>query len=366
MFTVCPKCALTLAVTVADLRVGQGYVRCGRCSNVFNALLTLSEEPGRPGGVTPGPAPAPPPPPAEPLPSTARLPADEAAPPPAESAPELTEHDITFAVSSEAPPADTGTEMREFRGTGTFETIVLEGDAITQTEEMVPEESVDTQIAEIAGQIAAANDGAATSAAATGTAAASDFDIRLDAAAALAPPEPPPERHLAWGLGAAALLVLLGAQAVHHWRNDLAISPALNAPLTRTYAALGIALTPHWDLQAYEVTQLGAESSADAGGAINVRLSVMNRAERPQPAPLIRLTLLNRYGKRIAARDLAPREYLKSVPSGGFLAAGQRLDAQVSVLDPGPEASSFELDVCLPGPSRSLRCASDQPVAAAH
>src|SRR5262249_21579741 len=44
MFTVCPKCALTLVVTAADLRVAQGYVRCGRCSNVFNALSRLSED----------------------------------------------------------------------------------------------------------------------------------------------------------------------------------------------------------------------------------------------------------------------------------------------------------------------------------
>ena len=43
MYTVCPKCALTLAVTAADLRAGQGYVRCGRCANVFNALLALSD-----------------------------------------------------------------------------------------------------------------------------------------------------------------------------------------------------------------------------------------------------------------------------------------------------------------------------------
>src|ERR1700728_3318906 len=44
MFTVCPKCALTLVVTAADLRVAQGYVRCGRCSSVFNALAQLSDE----------------------------------------------------------------------------------------------------------------------------------------------------------------------------------------------------------------------------------------------------------------------------------------------------------------------------------
>src|SRR5271170_1055516 len=54
MFTVCPKCALTLVVTAADLRVAQGYVRCGRCSNVFNALAGLTDErqPSGPAGET--------------------------------------------------------------------------------------------------------------------------------------------------------------------------------------------------------------------------------------------------------------------------------------------------------------------------
>lgn len=362
MFTVCPKCALTLAVTTADLRVGQGYVRCGRCSNVFNALLTLSEEAGRPGGAAPGHAPIPPPP-AEALPSPAGSPLGQAPPPDVECAPELTEHDVTFVVDTEAAPADTGTETQEFRGSGTFETIVLEGEGITQTEEMVTEESVDSQIAEIAQQIAAANDGAAASAAVEFTAV--DFRPDADVVAAFAPPEPQPTHGLAWGLGAAGLLLLLALQSVHHWRNDLAVTPALNGPLTRSYAALGLGLTPRWDIGAYEVNQLGAESGTGAAGKINVRLSVMNRAERAQPAPVIRLTLLNRYGKRLAARDLTPAEYLKSAAGNAFIAAGQRLDGQVAVLDPGPEASSFELDVCLPGPAGSLRCASDQPTTAA-
>src|SRR6188768_3397806 len=44
MFTTCPNCRLHLAVTAGDLRVGQGYVRCGRCDKVFNALLSLVED----------------------------------------------------------------------------------------------------------------------------------------------------------------------------------------------------------------------------------------------------------------------------------------------------------------------------------
>src|SRR5215472_10417020 len=59
MFTVCPKCALTLVVTAADLRVAQGYVRCGRCSNVFNALARLSDErQAAAAGGEPAPGPA--------------------------------------------------------------------------------------------------------------------------------------------------------------------------------------------------------------------------------------------------------------------------------------------------------------------
>jgi predicted Zn finger-like uncharacterized protein len=50
LFTVCPKCTLTLVVTTVDLRAGQGYVRCGRCANVFNALIALRE--GEPGGTS--------------------------------------------------------------------------------------------------------------------------------------------------------------------------------------------------------------------------------------------------------------------------------------------------------------------------
>src|SRR5689334_6006536 len=82
MYTVCPKCALTLVVTAADLRVAQGFVRCGRCSNVFNALARLSEDRGTaPTGVA-SPTlsqPAPPPPPTEPEPPAPKPPAPQPA-----------------------------------------------------------------------------------------------------------------------------------------------------------------------------------------------------------------------------------------------------------------------------------------------
>src|SRR5712692_6078338 len=77
MFTVCPKCALTLVVTTEDLRVAQGYVRCGRCSSVFNALARLaedrgtSEESGGPGPAAPASPPGKQTPPQTPPPANA-------------------------------------------------------------------------------------------------------------------------------------------------------------------------------------------------------------------------------------------------------------------------------------------------------
>src|SRR5690348_9448204 len=79
MFTVCPKCALTLVVTAADLRVAQGYVRCGRCLNVFNALTRLSEE--RPAAASEPPTDTPTAASLEQAPSPAAAPAEAPAPP---------------------------------------------------------------------------------------------------------------------------------------------------------------------------------------------------------------------------------------------------------------------------------------------
>ncbi|MGR9088345.1 MAG: zinc-ribbon and DUF3426 domain-containing protein [Gammaproteobacteria bacterium] len=43
MFTRCPDCQKIQALTVEQLRVGRGMLRCGRCSSMFDALLYLSE-----------------------------------------------------------------------------------------------------------------------------------------------------------------------------------------------------------------------------------------------------------------------------------------------------------------------------------
>jgi hypothetical protein len=156
------------------------------------------------------------------------------------------------------------------------------------------------------------------------------------------------------------LVVLLAGQIVNHYRHDLATHERLYKPLTRLYAALGIPLVPRWNLGAYDVRQLGASADNTNAGQITVRASVKNTAKQPQPLPLLRVTLQDRFGNRIAARDVPPTSYLPSAISpSSFLSAGQRVDAEMAFVDPGSNAVGFEIDACLPEPGGSIACAND-------
>jgi predicted Zn finger-like uncharacterized protein len=163
-----------------------------------------------------------------------------------------------------------------------------------------------------------------------------------------------------WSAGAGALVILLAAQIVNHYRNDLAATAQFNKPITALYAALGVHLTPRWDLHAYDVRQLGASVDSGSAGQIMVRASVKNGAHQPQPMPLLRVTLQDRFGNRIAARDVPPGSYLpRATADTAFLPAGQRIDAEMAFVDPGSNAVGFEIDACLPAPAGGIACAND-------
>jgi hypothetical protein len=160
--------------------------------------------------------------------------------------------------------------------------------------------------------------------------------------------------------GIALLTVVLVIQLLHHYRHDLAATPQLNRPLTLLYGAMGVSLVPRWDLGSYEVRQLGASTDAQAPGQILVRASVKNGARQPQPLPLLRVTLQDRFGNRIASRDVPPQAYLpRAISPDSLLSSGQRIDAEMAFVDPGANAVGFEIDACLPAPGGGIACAND-------
>ena len=300
MFTVCPKCALTLAVTAADLRAGQGYVRCGRCGNVFNALLALSEEAGTPrrGAGAPGdtaPAPTPAPPSRRPLPigqpSIAHWEPEPAAGAMAERAWSSTGTRRHLQSSIPRQPPDRAPAIRRHRGIPR-QRHLRDHRARGRRLHCRPRRRSRRGRVELptiathrghdrAEQIAAATIDGDDRAAETARRPRCRRPVRIDApatelepSAALREPrrfrtrrtwsDRSPTRGLVLaGLGACARLLACCSrcQAVHHWRNDLASRRRWYRPADAAATPLlGVPLTPHWDLNAYDVRQLGADS----------------------------------------------------------------------------------------------------------
>ena len=318
MLTTCPKCNLMLVVTAADLRAAQGHVRCGRCRSVFNALESLAESP--PDSPSPHS-------------SEAKAPhASEVISPHLADAlhPHMEEQTSELA----APTAEDQLPHEEaFEGTAR-ETAdeTIEADAIVleeQTSEQAPDSALSPR----------------PSPAETRSEPASPeleppAEFALDAAEA---------RHTgAWLAGALVLALLLAGQAVNHYRGSLATLPSIGPSLRTFYGALGIPISPLWNVHAYDARQLGATVSGSHPHQITVRASIANIGRWPLPLPLLRITLQDRYGRTIAARDVAPRDYVPtSSHPASMLAAGQRVDATVTFVSPGPQAIGFEIDTCL-------------------
>lgn len=350
MFTTCPVCRSNLAVTAADLRIGQGYVRCGRCDRVFNALITLSEDlqqEDHSGLAATG---------------TTTMPALDYASedlPDDERGEEEREEPAPAAPGSRRP-ADYNVDVVESQSTGTFETIVLEGDGYLQTEEHVDEGAVEARLQELTRRMDAS---AAEEAQAE---AHPDQEIILetkdegpeeefDADAAVGNRR---RHHWVWWLVATVLALALAGQLLHHNRQALVAQPRLQQPVQWFYGLFGVVVEPQWDVKAYDVRQIGGDVQMGAGDTFTVQATIHNSATIAQPPPVIRAVLRDRFQNVLSTIDITPAEYLLSA-APARMAPDQRFDTTLRLSDPTQQAAGFELDTCLLTAGGKLRCSSD-------
>lgn len=165
-----------------------------------------------------------------------------------------------------------------------------------------------------------------------------------------------PRRRLpAWGWACTSVLLgaLLAAQLI-----------AANADWLMTHTPLLGNATTGPSLSAYQLRQWGVTGDPGAQGSLRVRATILNTAAQLEPYPLLRVTLANRFGTRIAERAFEPSEYLAKAVAH-LLAPGERVDATLDIVDPGKEAEGFEIDVCVRGYDKKITCAGDTPTAAA-
>ena len=201
---------MNLAVTANDLRIGQGYVRCGRCERVFNALMSLADEldPEAQSGLEAH--------------GTKSLPAIEDKEPPADQETPL-----------DPTPVDVDLDVLDSAETGTVETIVLEGDTFTQTEEHVDEDEVLQRLHDLgAPQESDSKETDSRELESQVTESRGIVAEEIDADEAVGNP---PRQHWAWRVAAVVLVVVLLGQIVHHERQALVANRWLETPMKGLY-----------------------------------------------------------------------------------------------------------------------------------
>jgi predicted Zn finger-like uncharacterized protein len=390
VFTQCSKCETVFRLSAQALRAAGGQVRCGRCGEVFNALARLAENSA---GFKKGESSLELETRADEILQSVEPPQEHPQPGPqppgASDAVDLNDPDsVDDEVTSEAsleftlPPGELDRIFIETTPS-VLQVLAVEAHHPERTPGIPPWTEAATRAPPASSPRQApapspAAPSAAASAAAFGFAAPPEASEQPIAASAapdamvalpenahremrvsrarmqLAPINAPPRRLrvAAWSSVSIVFAALLAIQALLANRDWV----AANAPL------LGGEPSPAARLSSYQLRQWGVTGDPGAKGALRVRASIMNTAAHLEPYPLLRVTLANRFGTRVAEREFEPSEYMGKA-TAHLLAPGERADALLDIVDPGKDAEGFEIDVCVRSADKKLVCAGDAPAA---
>ena len=158
-----------------------------------------------------------------------------------------------------------------------------------------------------------------------------------------------------------AVISLLGiaflSQFLHYNRDSLATHPEYGGIVRNIYAWLGSPLYPDWDLDAFRVRGTEAVAGRSATSALDILATIEVVGTEPVGLPLVRIALHDRWSNPVGSRVFYPAEYLRAnTEVSEILSGGTTLSLEVSVIDPGTEAQSYIIDVCVPSRSNGLQC----------
>ena len=164
---------------------------------------------------------------------------------------------------------------------------------------------------------------------------------------------PPPPRHrLAWGLGAAAALLVLAAQALLYYRTEIAVLfPETRPHLAAACATLGceLRLPRRPELMSIESSDLQSDNRRE--GVIVLNAVLRNRAPFAQEYPALELTLTDERDHAVLRRVLAPADYLRGTAAERLaqgVAAGAEAVLRVHLETSGVRAVGYRLYLFFP------------------
>lgn len=331
LLTRCPECDTTFRVTDETLKKASGQVRCGRCASVFNAYAELQEGGGKP------------------LEAAARGQAQKAV--------------LSARAPEQARPAQ-GAAARAVSKRAPDDSAANVGAEAAAAILASTGRDAETQVA----AEDAANEAPAGAARDRSAISATEVDrVLANDTAEPGPyvwlhPEPQP-RSRWWTAAVAIAAVALGAQAIHHYRSQIAGHPTFGPWLTAIYQRFGAQIAPNWDVHQYEIIDwvASAEPNSRGVGSLKITARIQNHGPQRQPYPAVQLRLKDRYEAAVGSRMFTPAEYLpRDVPREHLMLPGETARAEIEVVDPGPDAYGFELDVCIEVEASLVTCGTDE------
>jgi len=166
-----------------------------------------------------------------------------------------------------------------------------------------------------------------------------------------------------WGVAAGVALLALLGQGLHSFRSEIAGHPTFGPWIQQAYSLVGSELTPSWDVRQYEILDSVATQEPDARGfgSLKITARIQNRGPLRQPYPAVQLRLKDRWEAAVSSRVFTPAEYLpRESPRGRLMSPGETARAEIEVVDPGPDAYGFELDVCIEVEASLVTCGTDE------
>jgi predicted Zn finger-like uncharacterized protein len=153
----------------------------------------------------------------------------------------------------------------------------------------------------------------------------------------------PATRNWPWTLGAAALLLSLGAQIGYAERAPLLADARLRPLLDRVCETFGCRLPLRHEPARLELLSRDIRPHPSVRNALIISATLRNSADFAQAFPAVEISLSDLDENRIAMRRFLPQEYLGDAHSiSGGLAPGATAALVFEVADPGKNAVAFE------------------------
>ena len=343
--TRCPACSTTFRVVQDQLKVSGGWVRCGHCHEVFNGLESLFELP-------PDPPPAPPPPPVSPEVPVAVTTAPRSNLQPGD--PDLSEPDVAEPSVDAGPQAPT--EPPDEERVPVAEVIFDDEEAPDADPWADPSASSGSVPAmtpahalAVAPEVSApherVSDAAASGPGVAGSAGAATWPPKKKRSRRRRAPKPAfvrqAEQAAQWRRpavravlisAALALSLMLGAQVVHHQRDELAARVSvLRAPLLAWCELARCRIEPPRAVASLSLDSSGL-SRTEHPQVLRFEADLRNSAGHAVRTPALEVSFTDALGQSLVRKVLLP-EQLAAPASGIAPEAVWHVDARLEVGD---------------------------------